>query len=131
MSSRLHKRTLRLLKNIFGPSIKEEVNVQKLFPDYPARDHYFDIIVPAYNLVIECHGIQHRIPKSFGEKDSEKVLESFYRGQHRDRRKEEVVWENGWGYMVIWYDDLPKDDIQATAIIKKKAMETIERIDEE
>lgn len=131
MASKLHKRTLRLLKEILGCAIKEEVNAKKLFPDYPARDHHYDLVIPSYNLVVECHGEQHRSLQSFGEKDTEKAVQSFHRQQHRDRRKEEVVWENGWGYMAVWYDDLPKDDEMAKATLKKKIMEAIERIDDE
>jgi len=131
MSSKLHKRVLRLLKEIFGPAIKEEVNVQKLFPNYSAHNQHFDIVIPSYNLVIECHGIQHRTFQSFGQKNTEEALQEFYRGQHRDRRKEEVVWENGWGYMVIWFDKLPTDDSEAKTFLKKKALEAIQRIDSE
>ena len=129
--SKLHKRTLRLLKEILGCAIKEEVNVQKLFSEYPDRNHHYDLVIPSYNLVIECHGEQHYRPVSFGEKDAVKTVEDFHKGQHRDRRKEEVVWDNCWGYMVVWYNDLPKDDTQAKKVLKAKIMETIERIDEE
>lgn len=131
MASKLHKRTKRLLKQILGCPIKEEVNVQKLFPEYSARNHHYDLVIPSYNLVIECHGEQHRSLQTFGEKDIEKAVENLHRQKHRDRRKEEVVWDNCWGYIAIWHDELPKEDTKAAKILKKKIMQAIERIDEE
>jgi len=76
MASRLHRRTLKLLKEILGTSIKEEVNVQTLFPEYPTRNEHYDLTIPAYNLIVECHGQQHFKPTSFGgkEKGSETII---------------------------------------------------------
>jgi G:T-mismatch repair DNA endonuclease (very short patch repair protein) len=131
MASRLHKRTLRLLKEILGTSIKEEVNVQDLFSEYPARNEHYDLVIPSYNLVVECHGEQHKTPSSFGEKNFEKVVTNFQRQQRRDRMKEEIVWENEWGYVVVWYNELPKEDKEAKIVLKKKVLEAINRIDKE
>lgn len=131
MASKLHRRTLQLLKKILGCAIKEEVNVQQLFKDYPTRDHHFDLVIPSYNLVVECHGEQHRSLQTFGEKDSEIAVQKLHQQQHRDRRKEEIVWENCWGYIAIWHDELPKDNDEAVKVLKKKILEAIKRIDDE
>lgn len=130
-SSKLHRRTLRLLKEYLGCPIKEEVNVKKLFPDYPANNHHFDLVIPSYNLIVECHGIQHRTMKTFGEKDVGKAIEKFHQGRGRDKQKEEAVWENEWGYIVVWYDELPKDDTEAKEILKTKIIEAIKGIEYE
>ncbi len=129
MASKLHKRTLKLLKELLGTSVLEEVNVQSLFKDYPARNEHYDLTIPSYNLVIECHGEQHKYLSSFGEKNSEKIITNFQRQKRRDRQKEDIVWENGWGYVVIWYNELPKDNEEAKKILKKKVLEAIERIE--
>lgn len=131
MASKLHRRIRRLIKEILGTTIKEEVNVQKLFTDYPTRDHYYDLVIPSYNLVIECHGEQHFSIQTFGEKDINKAIENFHRGKHRDRRKEEIVWENGWGYLVIAYNELPKKDSEAKKIIVSKIQTAIKNIEED
>ena len=131
MASRLHKRVRRLIKELLGSVISEEVNVQKLFPSYPVRNQHYDMVIPSYNLVIECHGEQHRNPQSFGEKNADKVMDNFKQQRYRDKNKENIVWDNGWGYVCIWFDDLPKDDVEAKKIIKAKIMESLERIEDE
>ena len=131
MVSKLHKRVRRLLKEVLGSVIQEEVNVQKLFPDYPVRDQHYDLVIPSYNLVIECHGEQHRNITTFGEKDTEEAAVTLERQKQRDRRKEEIVWENGWGYIAVWYDELPKDETIAKETIKSKVQDAIGKIDNE
>ncbi len=131
MSSKLHRRVLRLTKEILGTSIREEVNVQKLFPSYHAKDHHFDLVLPAYNLVIECHGEQHRSLQGFGEKDTEKMVVNLHGQKRRDSQKEEIVWENCWGYLSVWHDELPKDDTEAKKLLSKKIITAIERIETE
>jgi G:T-mismatch repair DNA endonuclease (very short patch repair protein) len=131
MKSKLHKRTKKLLKQLFGTTIKEEVNVRKIFKDYQYRNHFYDLVIPTFNIVIECHGEQHKKLKTFGEKDLGKTIIRFSRQQTRDIQKENVAWENGWGYLIIWFDDLPDDDARAKEILKDKIMDIIERIDNE
>ncbi len=131
MASKLHRRTLKLMKEIFGCAIKEEINVKKLFPNYPARNHHYDLVIPSYNLIVECHGEQHRTIQSFGNKDPESAVRTLYNQKHRDSRKEEIAWENQWGYVIVWPENLPKDDVKAKEILKTKALEAINRIDEE
>jgi len=129
MKSKLHKSTVTLLKKIFGSNLQEEVNVNKLFSSYPKKNEHYDIVLPAFNIIIECHGEQHRSLQTFGEKDIEKVATNLVRQQHRDKRKEEVAWENGWGYVIIWYDEFPEDEENAILFLKTKIKEAIERIE--
>ena len=100
--------------------IKTEVNVRKLFPKYPDHNHHYDIVVPSHKLIFECHGEQHFTIQTFGEKDLEKVVVSLTTQKHRDRKKEDVAWENDWGFVTVRYKELPKGEHEALILLKGK-----------
>jgi len=130
--SKFQKRVKFLITKVLGKvPISEEVNVKKLFPEYGARNHHYDLVIPSYNLVIECHGEQHRKLTTFGEKDIVKAKENFVRQKWRDRAKEDIVWDNDWAYVKIWYDDLPKDNDKAATLIKKEINSALDKIEDE
>ena len=54
-----------------------------------------DFYIPSKRIGIECQGIQHFVPKSFGSKNKEKVLENFEKQIERDKRKSELCKEKG------------------------------------
>lgn len=124
--SKFQSRVKSLLGEIFGKiPIKEEVNVQKLFPEYESGKEHYDLVLPYSNLIVECHGEQHRTLTSFGEKDPGKMVSNFVSQKRRDRRKEEIARENGWSYLIIWYDDLQDNDDKARERLKSLISEAL------
>jgi len=106
-----------LLKEI---TINEEVNVKKLFNEYPSGKDHYDLVIPTFKVIVECHGTQHKTKTSFGEKDPGKVSLNYTTQKYRDKRKREVAEANNWLYLTIWYDALPKKEEDATAYVKSK-----------
>lgn len=124
--SQFQKEVLRLLRLLLKDiPIKTEINVKKLFLNYPDHNHHYDIVIPSLKTIFECHGEQHGVIRAFYEKDLEKVASKLTLQKHRDKRKEEEAWDNGWKYIVIGYRELPKDENEAMAFIKKKLLEGI------
>lgn len=126
--SKFQKRVKDLLREVLGQiTIKEEVNVRKLFPQYEAGNQHYDLVVPQYNLLIECHGEQHRTIQSFGKsKSKSNPMAKLMAQKRRDRRKEQIALENDWSYMVVWYDELPIDKQKAISVITEKANRAFE-----
>jgi G:T-mismatch repair DNA endonuclease (very short patch repair protein) len=118
-------RIKNLLKEILSLTpIKEEVNVRKLFPSYGPHDHHYDFVVPMFKLIVECHGQQHGKPVTFGGS----ILDAssrFANQKRRDRLKEEVARENGWGYLIVWHNELPRSDEEAIILLKSKVLKSI------
>jgi G:T-mismatch repair DNA endonuclease (very short patch repair protein) len=117
--SKFQKRVRELLEEVLGKvSIKAEVNVAKLFPEYEARNQHYDLVIPSYNLIIECHGEQHRTIQQFGKsRQEENPMAKLISQKRRDRRKEQIALDNDWSYVIIWHNELPSSDERATKII--------------
>lgn len=64
------------------------------------RNLYLDFYLPEYNIAIECQGIQHFEPISFGEKDKKIVDKMFEDIQIRDNIKKDLCKKNG---IVLYY----------------------------
>lgn len=64
-----------------------------------------DFILPKEKIWIEFNGQQHEKPISFGEKNKEKVIKSFYTLQKNDKIKDEYAKSNNWKLIKIWYYD--------------------------
>lgn len=130
MGSKFHERIRDLVKRLLGTGIREEVNVKKLFPEYSYTNHHYDLVVNSYNLIIECHGEQHRNITPFGNIlrtpiGGEKTIVDFYRQKHRDSSKETIARENDWCYLRIWYNDLPKGDDEAMEFLREEISKVI------
>lgn len=81
-------------------------------PKWLGRQH-LDIWVPAYNLGIEYHGLQHFQPVGFfgGE-------EAFRRGQERDDRKRSLCEKNGLRLVEVIYDqDIDEARLRALVLV--------------
>jgi len=128
--SKFQKRVRDLLQELLGVvTIKEEVNVKKLFPEYPSYREHYDLVIPAFDLIVECHGEQHRSIQSFGEKDLHKVVTNLAKQKHRDTRKEEFALDNGWNYLAVWHDELSPDDEEALVALKVKILIGLHALD--
>jgi hypothetical protein len=127
MASNLHLRCKKLLKEIFGTTILEEVNVRKLFKGYKYSNHHYDLVIPLYEIIVECHGIQHKEFQTFGEKDIEKSLYRFQRQKSTDFEKKRIALENEWNYVSVWYNELPSDDSEAKKVVRTKIMDSFGR----
>lgn len=127
--SEFQKRVKSLAKKIVGlATIQTEVNVKKLFKEYSFHDHHYDIVIPSYKIIIECHGEQHRSLCSFGKEEGEtSSVQRLVSQKHRDRLKEDTAWKNGWGYAIIWHNELSSNDEKALAFLKSKILEAIRR----
>lgn len=120
--SKFQKKVRELLKKVLGPvSIKDEVNVNKLFPEYEARNQHYDLVIPSYNLIVECHGEQHRTIQQFGKsKIDDNPMAKLMCQKRRDRRKEQIALDNEWSYIIIWHNELPQNTEEATLFIIEK-----------
>jgi G:T-mismatch repair DNA endonuclease (very short patch repair protein) len=124
--SQLEERTISLLKEILGyTTIKREVNVKKLFPEYPGHLEEYDIVIPFYKLIIECHGEQHRSLVSFGKEKTWDTVQKLSGQKRRDKAKQEIADKQGWNYLVIWHDELPNKDDKAKEYLKKRLEEVL------
>jgi G:T-mismatch repair DNA endonuclease (very short patch repair protein) len=123
--SKFQERVLSLLKEIFPrTTIRSEVNVKKLFPEFSERSYHYDIVIPLLKTIVECHGEQHGTLTSFsGNAQTADFLRVT--GNRRDRIKEEVATENGWCYTIVWWNALPKDDSAAKDKLRKLLLERI------
>ena len=54
-----------------------------------------DFYIPSKRIAIECQGIQHFVPRSFGSKNKEKVLENFEKQIERTNGKVNYVKKKG------------------------------------
>lgn len=121
LKSKLHRRVLSLLPTIFGKaSIQEEVAVNSLFKEFKSKRERYDIVIPLFNIIIECHGIQHETMQSFGEKQGDKIRRNFISQKRRDSAKEQIAIENNWNYVIVWYNELPDADDEAANILRSK-----------
>jgi hypothetical protein len=111
-ASKLHKK----LKEIFVSDnffkqlqCYQEVPLVDLVPSYPNRMDAIDWYVDEYNIIIECHGIQHYKMQSFGSKDSVfNQKKNFNNIQYRDNRKKTMLIDAGYDYLEIPYTDYTK-----------------------
>lgn len=93
--SNLHLQARKLLKEIFPfEQILEEVPL-------PSTRLFADFFIPSKSLIIEVNGEQHYKFNSFYHKDSL----TFYKGQKRDRIKEEWCNLNGIQLIVLPYKE--------------------------
>jgi hypothetical protein len=124
--SKLEETVIELVRKIYGnvPIIREKT-VKKLFPAYPSGRDRFDIVLPTLHMVIDTHAEQHRTLVQFGKEDLETTYSRFIYQRKRDARKEDIVRENDWTYISIWYDELTGDVEEDCNLIKRKVMEDL------
>lgn len=111
-ASKLHKK----LKEIFTTDhffkqlqCYQEVPVRDLVTSYPNGMDAIDWYIDEYNIVIECHGVQHYKMQSFGSKDSVfNQKKNFHNIQYRDNRKKTLLIDCGYDYLEIPYTDYTK-----------------------
>ena len=72
------------------------------------RQHV-DFYLPKYSIAIECQGIQHYVPRSFGSKDKELL---FKQTIERDKRKQELCEENNVKLIYYSHEDCAKNAIK-------------------
>ena len=72
------------------------------------RQHV-DFYLPKHNIAIECQGIQHYVPRSFGSKDKELL---FKQTIERDKRKQELCEENNVKLIYYSHEDCAKNAIK-------------------
>ena len=123
--SLFQRRIKKILEEIFGDvSILEEVPVKKLFKSHRSGRERYDLVIPSFNLIIECHGEQHKSICSFGA-DAITSYQRLIRQKRKDIAKEEVAILNEWSYAIIWHDEIPKKEEEAVDFIKVKVLEAI------
>jgi very-short-patch-repair endonuclease len=86
-------------------TIKQEVPVKSLVPEYPHSQHRIDFYIREMGLVIELHGIQHEQPRTFGGIDIDNARVKFSSTRRRDSQKKIALEEAGYLYVEIWYDE--------------------------
>ena len=107
--SSLHLKTRQILKEVFPlEQILEEVPL-------PSTRLFADFFIPSKDLIIEVNGEQHYKMNSFHHKNKM----SFYKGQKRDRTKEEWCILNGIELIVLSYEET--EDEWRTRIIKRNS----------
>lgn len=122
--SKFQERVLRLLKEIFPKlTIRTEVNVKKLFPEFHEKTYHYDIIIPPLKTIVECHGEQHGTLTVFSKDDVQRADFLRLTGNRRDRLKEEIARENHWCYVIVWWNALPKDDSKALQTLRELLLE--------
>lgn len=93
----------------------EENNIiytkEKTFDDCrnPDTNHHFryDFYLPDYNLLIECHGIQHRKPYiAYKGMPMEEAIANFEYQKYRDKYKKDYAKNNKYDLLYIWYYEL-------------------------
>lgn len=109
-ASKLHKAVGDALRN--HPMVKS----LRSFQEYPIphTPYHVDWYIADLNMAIECHGEQHAYPVAF-DGDEDKAKRAFELQKERDAKKKRLCEEQGWKYMVIWYND----DLEANSIVKK------------
>ena len=128
--SQLEDRVVFLIRKLLREiPIQREVPVNKLFPKFRSGRERYDIVLPSMDIIVECHGAQHREIVRFGGQDAFKAYETLVKQRSRDRRKEEIALENDWRYAVIWYDELTGNDEKDVLLVKDKLMEAVESED--
>jgi hypothetical protein len=126
--SNFQQNVYNLLVSLLGSTrINTEVNVNKLFPEYPNKLHHYDIVIPSFKLIVECHGEQHRTITSFGKQDYCETERNFVLQKHRDKRKEEVALLNDWGYIIIWDKEFPRNELVALDYLKQKVLAVLRK----
>ena len=89
----------------------QEVPVRDLVVTYPNGMDAIDWYIDEYNIVIECHGVQHYKMQSFGSKDSFfNQKKNFNNIRYRDNRKKTALINSGYNYLEIPYIDYSKID---------------------
>jgi G:T-mismatch repair DNA endonuclease (very short patch repair protein) len=125
--SKIQQEVARLAKKAIGQMrLRQEVSVRTLIPHYISGRDRFDIVIDPLMVIIEVHGQQHRKMTSFGEKDVWKVISSFSGTRYRDARKEDAAREAGWGYTVIWYDELTSNEEKNLELVTRRIATAIE-----
>lgn len=82
-----------LEKEIAKCLYKNEINYERDFKDKWLGKQHLDFYLPKYNIAIECQGIQHFEPKSFGS--HENISLRFNTDIKRDKLKIQKCKENG------------------------------------
>lgn len=106
-NSSLHRKTLEVLSQtppFTTTRVQEEVAVSDLFSSYPNNRDRYDIVLPDFKCIIECHGIQHYKAQSFGMDAGDALIE-FQSLKNRDAKKKEIALLHGWTYIEIPYTD--------------------------
>lgn len=124
--SQFQERVKELVKEALGTyAVKEEMNVKKMFPNYPSGRDRYDLVFTHFNLIVEAHGQQHTSLQTFGQ-SMQKTTVSYATQGFRDSRKEDYARANGWHYLVIHFKDLPRDDEEAKQFILNKFQEELD-----
>jgi hypothetical protein len=124
--SQFEDRIISLVRQIFGEvTIKRELAVKKLFPSYQSGLDRYDLVLPGLKIIIECHGQQHKKIVSFGKEDKLTAYKRFVHQKYRDSRKRDIALENNWSYVVIWYNEMRKDDEKNILLLKEKIFNSI------
>ena len=107
MVSRLHQKVgevLSVTPGFIGVTLRQEVSVRELFPEYGNGRDKYDWVIPTRTTVIECMGIQHEKLQTFGG-DAGKAQMNFETMKRRDASKKEIALLNGWTYLLVPYTD--------------------------
>lgn len=117
-ASKRHKELYELFcnSNLFkNMTIKQEVPVHDLAPNYYNRRHKVDWFIKELNIVIELHGRQHRKATRWGNISSTQAHLNLFESKKRDRQKEQALRNAGYTYICVWYDEKLTEDF----LIKK------------
>ena len=104
------ERSLRLM----FPDLETEVGLQKITKSMLHRGIRVDFYIPSKCLLIECHGIQHFRPSSFGRSKVDTLMQ-FNRQQNRDDRLIRICKQFNINYEQIDYNE----DVSYASLFRK------------
>jgi very-short-patch-repair endonuclease len=99
-------------------TIKQEVLVKQLVPEYSSSLHRIDYYIREMCVVVELHGIQHEKPRTFGGMSKENAGVKFASTRNRDSQKQIALEAAGYIYVEIWYDEKLSEKLLLDKIIE-------------
>lgn len=106
-ASKLHRAVgdcIRSSEVLSGFNVYQEYPVNKIDPSYHSGREKFDWVLSTIKVVIECHGLQHYKPVTFGS-GSKEAHESFSDQIIRDTLKKDAAIRMGYTYVVVPHTD--------------------------
>lgn len=105
-ASQFHENFRELLRT--DPNLKhlrcyQEVNVEKLIPNYQYKNHHFDWFIETWGCIVELHGAQHYKIANYGNISAEDAEVNLRNIKFRDSVKEIAARSHGYIYVAIPY----------------------------